>query len=316
MVLLKKLISGRMGLAALTFIVSAFSVGFTLWWNRLLSQIIDALGAGFGMPAGLVIPAAAAIILCVLFAYITNLISAWAVETMAHDLRMGYARHFASLSFSEIEDMNVGEQLSRLQNEIGDVSVFLRTQITVFVEDFIKFIATFSFMLCLNPQLTLIANAPSLLILLYTLFSSRVIGHAAMETQRANASMNGFADTLVTVFPVMKLFDAMHLVQGEYNSALADWEDAASREERRRSLLMSLSGLMSVIPLLLLFLEGGRQVIGGAAAIGTLYIFINLSGNVSGVLMNLPGRIAMFRRFSANCKRLELCVCLEKRRAL
>ncbi len=314
--LMKKLISGRRGLTALTIAVSAFSVALTLWWNRLLSHIIDALGAGLGMPAGLLFPAAAAMVLCALSAYIMNLVSAWTVETLAHDLRMGYARHFASLSLSEIEDMNVGEQLSRLQNEIGDVSVFLRTQLTGFVEDFIKFIATFSFMLWLNPRLTLIANAPSLLILAYTFLSSRVIGRTAIDTQRANASMNGFADTLVTLFPVMKMFSAMPLVGQEYGAALLGWENAAVREERRRSALMSLSGLMSVIPLMLLFLEGGRQVIGGAAAIGTLYIFINLSGNVSGVLMNLPGRIALCRRFAANIKLLEGCVRMEKGRAL
>jgi|GEM_PF-3927362 len=39
--------------------------------------------------------------------------------------------------------------------------------------------------------------------------------------------------------------------------------------------------------------------------IGTLYVFINLSGNVSGVMMNMPGRIAVFRRFLANMKRIE-----------
>jgi len=313
--LMKKLISGRMCLTALTFIVSAFSVALTLWWNRLVSQIIDVMGKGLSIPLNLLSMAAAAVVVCSLSAYIMNLLSAWTVETLAHDLRMGYTRHIASLSFAEIENMNVGEQLSRLQNEINDVSAYLRTQLTPIVEDVIKFIATFSFMLWLNPKLTIIANAPSFLILAYTVLSSRVIGHAAMETQKANASMNGFADTLTTLFPVMKLFEATSLVGQGYNAALEVWEGAAVREERRRSLLMSLSGLMSVIPLLLLFLEGGRQVMDGVTAIGTLYIFINLSGNVSGVLMNLPGRIAMYRRFSANASLLEGFVRVKKRRA-
>ena len=313
--LMKKLIAGRMCLTALTFIVSAFSVALTLWWNRLLSQIIDVVGKSLSIPLNLLSMAAAAVMVCTLSAYIMNLLSAWTVETLAHDLRMGYTRHIASLSFAEIENMNVGEQLSRLQNEINDVSAYLRTQLTPIVEDVIKFIATFSFMLYLNPKLTIIANAPSFFILAYTVLSSRVIGHAAMETQKSNASMNGFADTLTTLFPVMKLFEATSLVGQGYNAALEVWEGAAVREERRRSLLMSLSGLMSVIPLLLLFLEGGRQVMDGVTAIGTLYIFINLSGNVSGVLMNLPGRIAMFRRFSANASLLEGFVRVKKRRA-
>ena len=313
--LIKLLILKRVRLTALTVIVSAFSVVLTLWWNLQLSQIINAVGGRLGMPGNMIYLAAAALVLCALSTYATNLLSGWTMESLTHELRMGYARHFASLSLAEIEQMNVGEQLSRLQNEIGDVSAYLRTQLTSVVEDVIKFIATFSFMLWLNPKLTILANAPSFLILVYTFFSSRVIGYAAMETQKANASMNVFADTLVTLFPVMKLFEATALVGQGHNASLATWEGAAMKEERRRSLLMSLSGLMSVIPLILLLLEGGRQVIDAVTAIGTLYIFINLSSNVSGVLMNLPGRIAMFRRFSANARLLQSFVNMENRRA-
>lgn len=68
---------------------------------------------------------------------------------------------------------------------------------------------------------------------------------------------------------------------------------------------MSLSALLSSTPLLLLLLIGGAQVINGTATVGTIYVFINLSGNVSGIMMNMPGRIAMFRRFSADLKRME-----------
>ena len=117
--------------------------------------------------------------------------------------------------------------------------------------------------------------------------------------------MNGFADTLITVFPVIRLFDAEALILSKYNTTLEEWERASLLEKRRRAKLMSLSALLSCIPLLLLFLVGGIQTIQGFTTIGTLYVFINLSGNVSGVMMNMPGRTAVFRRFLANMKRME-----------
>ena len=68
---------------------------------------------------------------------------------------------------------------------------------------------------------------------------------------------------------------------------------------------MSLSALLSSIPVLLLFLLGGyltqRQII----TTGTLYLFLNLSGNVTGIMMNMPGHIAAFRKFEAHMNRLE-----------
>ena len=48
--LIKLLILKRVSLTALTVIVSAFSVVLTLWWNLQLSQIINAVGGGLGMP--------------------------------------------------------------------------------------------------------------------------------------------------------------------------------------------------------------------------------------------------------------------------
>ena len=38
---------------------------------------------------------------------------------------------------------------------------------------------------------------------------------------------------------------------------------------------------------------------------GTFYIFINLSGNVSGFLQNMPGIYAAFRQFDASIQGLE-----------
>lgn len=55
----------------------------------------------------------------------------------------------------------------------------------------------------------------------------------------------------------------------------------------------------------MLILIGGFLVIDDSISIGTLYVFINLSGNVSGVMMNMPGRIAMFHKFIANMERIE-----------
>lgn len=249
-------------------------------------------------------------------AYALDLVSGWTCETLAHDLRMGYARHFSALPLPAIEAMNAGEQLSKLQNEIQEITAFLRANLSALIHDLIRFAGTLSWLLWLNPSLTLLANAPVALLLLYTAYASRVIGQAAQESQQANQDMNGFADTLVSVFPVLRLFEAAPLLRRQYGAALDRWEAATLREERRKARLMSLSALLACSPLLMLFLVGGRQVLSGTATLGTLYVFLNLSGNVSGVLMNLPGRIGQFRRFAVNLRRLEPSIQLaEGRRA-
>lgn len=314
MSLLKKLLTKRIGLVTLTVIISISAIVVSLWWNSQLSAMINMISTNILVPTRTVILAAMTILISMGMAYLLNICSGWTCETLAHDLRMGYAEHLTALPITEVENLNAGEQLSRLQNEIGEVSRFLRDNLFAFVDDLVKFIGTFSWMLWLNPRLTLFANVPTVIIIGYTFFSSKVIGKAALKSQQANAQMNGFADTLISVFPIVRLFHANLLIQNKYNTALEQWANASISEERKRAKLMSLSALLSCTPLLLLFLIGGTQIIHGSTTIGTLYVFINLSGNVSGVMMNMPGRIAVFRRFSANMKRIEPCISIKAAR--
>ncbi len=310
--LFKKLILNRIILVGLTVLISVITILLSLLWNTQLSLIINRVNAGEPAPLQIIIFAGIIIVASSCMAYILSVCSAWTCETLAHDLRMWYAKSITGLPIREIENMNAGEQVSKLQNEINDVSGFLRTNLFSFIDDLIRFSGSFSLLLWLNPKLTLLSNAPAALLILYTLYASKVIGQATLKSQQANANMTGFADTLITLFPIIRLFDASQLLKGQYEEALAEWKTTTLCEEGRKARLMSPSGLFSYIPLLILLLIGGKQIIQGTTTIGVLYVFINLSGNVSGVMMNLPGRIAGFRRFAANMQGLESSVLIRK----
>lgn len=304
MQLLKKMMYRRIFPVVLSISASIFSMLVTLRWNRQLSSVINEINAAAHIPTDAIITAAAAMLVMAASNYVLVLSSAWACECMAHDLRMGFAKHFATLSLAEIENINAGEQMSKLQNEISEVVGFLNADLFTFIDDVIRFIGYFTWLLLLDPKLTLISFIPTAIQMWYASYASRAISEAAQQSQHANGRLNGFAESLVAVFPVMKLFDAVKLVRSKYDAALEEWERAAVRQERRRAALMSPSGLMSCIPLLLLFAVGGMQVVRGELSTGGLYIFINLSGIVSGVMMNMPGRIASFRRFAVNLRRI------------
>ena len=76
-------------------------------------------------------------------------------------------------------------------------------------------------------------------------------------------------------------------------------------------LALSISAVITNIPLLLIILIGGKLVILGKLSLGELYVFISLSGNVSGILMNMPSFIMQFRIFGANLKKLNAPVIVD-----
>jgi len=298
------MIQNRKMLSAATFGTTILSTTVLLLWNAQLSGIIDAVSIGHA-PSGATL-AWAIITMLAMGAcnYINSYITGYTCESMTHDLRMGYARYFTQLPYAEAEKLNVGEQLSKLQNEISDVSVYLSSNFFQLFGDAIRFFMTFAWLIFLNPILTLAVNLPSFIIMAYVVWSSKIISLATEHSQQAKGQMNQYADTLLSLFPIIKLYDGLKMALEGYTSAVSTWEQHTVRAERTRARLMSLSALLSSVPLLLIFLVGGDMTIRGNLTIGLLYVFLNLSGNVSGVLMNMPGRIAAFRQFAANMKRL------------
>jgi len=281
-----------------------------LIWNDRLSVIINAVSQGVPPSGGLLTGAVAVMFLLGGFTYAKNIISGFTCESMTHDLRMGYARRLSAIPVAEVEKLNAGEELSKLQNEIAGVSNYLNNNLFQLFEDCLRFILTFVWLLTINPVLTITSNIPVILLMIYVFWSSKIIGKATSLSQQAKGNMNQYNDTLLTLFPIIRLYDAARLTSGGYASAVKVWETNTCLAERTRARLMSLSAIISILPLALLLFIGGRMVISGALSVGELYIYINLSGNVSGVLMNMPAFISAFRQFAANMGRLEGKICL------
>lgn len=293
--------------------VSGLAAAVTLGWNLLLGDIINIISKGKNVSPDVIVGAVVIMLVLCAANYIKTYVTGLTCEILIHDLRMGYARYFSSLPLSQMERLNTGEQLSKLQNEISDVSGYISGNLFQLVNDGITFLFSFAWLLILNVRLTLAVNLPVIAIMIYVFYTSRIISNAALRSQQAKGRMNKYADTLLTLFPIIRLYDAADMILVKYNREVLKWEQQTVKVEKLRARLMSLSGLLSSIPLMLMLFIGGGMVMEGTLALGTLYVFLNLSGNVSGVMMNMPGIIASFRQFSVHMKLLSPKILLDGR---
>lgn len=304
MALLYKILCQRKFLTLITICASGLTAAVTLWWNTQLSDIINMVNIGKPPSKEMILWALVTILAIGVMNYVKVYISGYTCEGMTHDLRMGYARHFTLLSVIETEKLNAGEQLSKLQNEITSVSGYLNTTLFRLLDDSVMFFSAFVWLLFISPALTLAFHLPALIILVYVFWASKIIESATERSQHAKGRMNQYADTLLTLFPIIRLYEATRIIMDGYKDTVKTWQSHTMGAERTKARLLSLSGVLSNIPLLFLLLAGGYMTINGIFTIGTLYIFLNLSGTVSGVMMNMPEYIASFRQFSAGMKRL------------
>ena len=306
MKILKKLIHLHRFLFGIAVLFTFLSVILNLCWNEFLAVTLDKFANSVSLANSTFLTSGLFFILFLAISeYLSSYLAAYTCETFAHEMRLGYAGYYLQNDIQMLSKLNVGEEQSAMQNELQDISNYLNENLFTLMKQFGSFVVTVVFLLCQNFKLTLVSTLPVIPLIIYCSLSSKIIKKFTEQCQYSRQKINGLADVILELFPIIKVYGAYKMIRGTMNERLLTWENVNIKKERVSAKLMSLSGVLSFIPLLLLLGFGGVMVINGEISIGTFYIFINLSGNVSGFLQNMPNIYARFRGFRASVGRLE-----------
>lgn len=298
-----RLFHKRKSAVIFTLLCCVGSVVSTLFWNKELAVLIDGVQTGNGLDYRRVEECGCCLVLAALFQVGMQLLSAYGGEYAVHDLRMCLAQVTVQRGDASAGEESGAELVSLQQNEMEEVNRYISENLFVLCSTVINFVFTLFFLLLQNGVLTLLYLLPVLGMAVYTALSGKVIYRYTKREQEQQKRMNGVAGTLLSLFPVVRLYKAEKLLCRSYRERIEGWEEAVVKQEATKAKLMSVSGMLSCIPLALLMLVGGRMIFKGTLTIGVLYVFINLSGNVSGAMINISVHLANFRRF---------CGCLER----
>lgn len=317
--LIVKLIQLHKVLFTVAMLATCFSVWMNLCWNNFLAYFIDRLDSVSSFKNTLSEISLLRFLLLAIFIifviavseYVSSFLASYICEYLAHEMRMGYVRFYLHTDICTLSKLNVGEEQSAMQNELSEISAYLNENLFSLTKQFFSFVFTVAFLIWQSPKLAVLSILPVIPVISYCAFSSKMIKKYTEQCLESKKKMNGLSGVLLELFPIIQVYDAYNLFTTVMNERLIEWQNASVKKERIAAGLMSLSGLLSFIPLLLLLGIGGVMVMKGEITIGVFYIFINLSGNVSGFLQNMPNIYAGFRRFGAAVGRLESKLILE-----
>lgn len=304
MKLVLRLFQNRKATVLLTLLCCVGSVVATLLWNKNLAVLIDEVQGGMGLDRERVAWCVVYLVLAALLQGAMQFLSGYAGEYAVHDLRMRLARTTMGREYASVAKENSAELVSLQQNEMEEINRYVSDNLFTLCSTVTSFVFTLAFLLMQNAKLTLLYLIPVVGMAVYTTLSGKVIYRYTKEEQEQQKKMNGVAGTLLSLFPVVRIYEAEGLLRQSYEERIDGWKHAVVTQEKTKAKLMSISGMLSCIPLVLLMLVGGRMVLKGTLTIGMLYVFINLSGNVSGVMINISVHLANFRRFCGNLERV------------
>ncbi len=310
---LKKLVELHKFLFSIAVLFTFLATLLNLCWNGFLAEMLDRLGSASSFDFGresspllrMLILGIVIILSLAMSEYVSAYLAAYTCELWAYDMRMGYAQYYLQSDIKVLSKLNAGEEQSAMQNELRDISNYLNANLFSFMKQFGSFAVTVLFLLWQSYKLALLSIFPVIPLIFYCFFSGKIIKSYTEQCQKYKGQINGFIDVILDLFPIIKVYNAYKLINSALDEALSEWEDSNISKEGVAAKLMSLSGLLSFVPLLLMLGFGANMVLKGEISIGIFYIFINLSGNVSGFLQNMPNIYAGFRGFTASVGRLE-----------
>ena len=294
----------------LTFLFDLFFLAVVLVWNRQLAVLIDLVTSGQTVTKSIIMNLVVILAAYILMSGATTFVSGVTCTGINYSLRQNYIQKISNQNLPT-QKLNGGKEASVFLNELTAVSNFISENLFFMFDSLIKFIGSFGWLIYLNPFLAITSNLPVFFIIIYISFSSKILQKYTLKTNEEKSKINSVTDSLMNLFPVIRLYQAQKMILENYSDLLTKWEKLNVSMEKKKALLMSISAVITNIPLLLIILIGGKLVILGKLSLGELYVFISLSGNVSGILMNMPSFIMQFRIFGANLKKLNAPVIVD-----
>ena len=303
MKVLKRLTAANMIWVITAFACLFLSIIIQFFWTIRIGMIADAIVSREKIELKFMLIMFAILLASCLFIYLKGLAGKYATERMAHTLRMDFAGGL--LEGDPAENMGCYEAMSKAQNEITASSEGLSGAFDV-IEQFLSGILALVFLLFANLRFTLIVLGPMIaVVMLINRIGKNLpaIVNAVMDKKTSN---NKTAYMIISNYEAVKVFGAEEFFGEKFKKELDEWGKLETKKERISAVTNSVSGILSQLPLLILFGVGAVLIWKGFMTIGTLMIFLNMTGNFIRTIMNLPSWVVMIKQFLVHLSRTDI----------
>lgn len=208
-------------------------------------------------------------------------------EGLIYDLRNGLYIHLQKMSLRFFTHTQVGELMSRLNNDVVGAQRAITGTVVTLVSNFISLVATFFIMLSLEWRLTLIGVAILPLFVLPARRVGKVLRALARESMESNARMNALMNETLNISGALlsKIFGRQKADEKRFTLNAAEVRDVGIRQAvvgRWFFLALSLVGALGTA---VVFWLGGHFVLQDIFTIGTIVAFSAYLRDLYGPLM-------------------------------
>ncbi len=208
------------------------------------------------------------------FMYIQQILMASVTQNTVYDLRKDINGKLSRLPLKYFDSRTHGEILSRVTNDIDNISSTLQQSITQLITSLLTLIGVIAMMLFISPTMTLIL----VITLPLSVFITKNVAKRSQlffaDQQRAVGNMNGHVEEMYTGHKVVKAYGYEEKSINTFNKINDDLYDAGWKAQFISGIIMPLMNFVSNIGYVFVCVVGGVFVTRGMITLGNIQAFI------------------------------------------
>jgi ATP-binding cassette subfamily B protein len=204
-------------------------------------------------------------------------IMAATAQRTVRDIRNDLFGRFQTLSLRYIDQRTHGELMSRLTNDVENVSNVLADSVTQLISSVVRIIGVGVVMFLINVRLAVV----SLIILpMMAAISRWIAGHTRLGFRRQQkhlGELNGLIEENVTGQRVVKAYGREQTVIEQFDESNTNLRQASTRAQIFAGLMGPMSNFVNNIGFAIVAGTGGWLAVQGMATVGVIASFVNYS---------------------------------------
>ncbi len=231
----------------------------------------------FAGMARLLVLLGAVYLLSSLFTYIQGHISAKLSQKTVYRMRGDLFRKIEKLPIKYIDNHPHGDIMSRMTNDIENISNTVSNSVTSLISSIITIIGAFSLMLYHSWQMTLVALVTIPLTVLVTTKLTKYVRRYFMRQQQLLGAINSQVAESVTGYKTVVAFGHENEIKDEFNRTGDELRTAGIKAEIFGGVMGPLMNIIGNVGFLLIVICGALFTMKGLIGITTIYVFIQYS---------------------------------------
>jgi ATP-binding cassette subfamily B protein len=213
--------------------------------------------------------------------WLQTYLMAGVAQYAVRDIRTDLFARMQALPVRFFDQRPHGELMSRLTNDVENISNILATGFSQFISSVLNLVGVVIFMFVLNVPLAVVSLVVMPLTFLLTRFIARKTRSGFRETQQALGELNGIIEETITGEKTVKAFVREETANQQFGAVNRRLQKVALWARIFAGFMGPLMNMVNNLGLAVVACSGGWLAVQGLATVGEVAAFVNYSGRLA-----------------------------------